>query len=362
MKVRFLNLSVKQKERSEILSAIDKVLQHGILINGPEVLEFEGNVKNFIGTKHCVGVNSGTDALFLALKALGIKSGDEVITTSMSWIATANAIRLVGATPVFADIDDDLNISLESIKRLITNKTKAIVPVHYTGKACKISEIVELAKSASIAVIEDSAQAFGATYNGKMVGNFGDIGTFSMNSMKVYASIGEAGAIVFDEAGLYDRLMALRHNGTVNRETCIEPSLNGRLDTVQAAALNVRFSYFDDVVKKRNKIASLYNETISRYVGTPIIPVADRHVFYTYTIVTEKRDELKRFLEANGIETKIHHPILMPQQPPYMDFTADTKNASILVRRILSLPASENLELDEQEYVISKIKEFFCGK
>lgn len=252
MKVPFLDLRITDdKEKAELLGAIGNVFSHGRIVLGPEVKEFEEHMARYCGRRFAIGVNSGTDALYLALRAAGIGAGDEVITTSLSWIATANAIALTGATVVFADIQEDLNIDPVSIKKLITKKTKAIVPVHYTGKVCRMDEIMALARDHQLSVVEDASQAFGASNNGRKAGSFGALAAFSMNAMKVFASCGEAGAIVLDDEKMYHRLAALRYNGTVNREECIDVSLNGRIDTIQAAVLLKRLPRVDGIITRR---------------------------------------------------------------------------------------------------------------
>lgn len=358
--VRFLDLSIQDENQlAKIMQAIKVVLKRGILINGPEVEQFEKAMADFCSRKYAVGVNSGSDALLLALKSIGVGPGDEVITTSLSWIATANAIRMTGAEPVFADIDDDLNISPESVERMISSKTRAIVPVHYTGKLCRIRELMEIARNNQIALVEDSAQAFGAGIKGKVAGSYGDVACFSMNPMKVFAACGEAGLVLTDNLDVKQRLEALRYNGTVNKEELIQPSLNGRIDTVQAAILLERLNDVENVISSRRKIAGYYADELSEWVKVP--DMSDEHqVFYTFTVQAENRNRLKEFLERQHIETKIQHPILMPDQKPYQHCRKDSLiSARHLVTRILSIPANEKTTMEEAGYVVDKIKEFY---
>jgi dTDP-4-amino-4,6-dideoxygalactose transaminase len=361
MKVRFLDLSIKGDEKESILSRVSKVLDHGMLVNGSEVVEFEDAVAKYCGRKYAVGVNSGTDALYLGLRALGIGVGDEVITTAFSWIATANAIVLTGAKPVFADIDNDLNINIDSIRRLISDKTKAIMPVHYAGKIAKMEEIGKIAKEYGLLVIEDGSQAFGATRKGAVSGSFGDMACFSLNPMKILAACGEAGIVLTDDVTVGDRLEMLRYNGTVNKETCLEAGLNGRLDTLQAAILIERLKNVDNVLGKRRVNAKLYNQLLS---GIPEIYLPEdgecQDAYYTYTIQYDKRDELMAYLASFDIETKIYHPILMPMQPAYIDKTkCEIDNAKVVISRILCLPIHEKLNKDDIFFVSDKINEFF---
>jgi dTDP-4-amino-4,6-dideoxygalactose transaminase len=359
-KVPFLDLRVPPEERKAILQSIDAVLTHGRLVLGPEVTELENTIAKYCRKKFAVGMNSGTDALFLALKALGIGPGDEVITTSLSWVATANAIAMTGATLVFADIGNDLNIDPASVGQLITSKTKAIVPVHYTGKICNMKALQDLADRHQIKIVEDAAQAFGALYEGRPAGSFGSVACFSMNPMKIFAACGEAGMVLTDDEAVYDQLIVLRYNGTINKEKCIATSLNGRLDTIQAAILLHRLQNVDSIIARRRQIAQYYNERLPHCIRMPIEQPNQRDIYYTYMIQTERRDELKKHLEENGVETKIQHPFLMPQQPIYQKYLRKpVKNAERIVREILCLPVHEKLSNDDLDYVVQCIENFF---
>jgi dTDP-4-amino-4,6-dideoxygalactose transaminase len=360
-KVAFLDLRVtNDAERQNLLAAVDAVLRHGKIVMGPEVAELESSVAKMCGRKYGIGVNSGTDALFLGLMGLGIRPGDEVITTSLSWIATANAIALIGAKPVFADISDDLNIDPRSVAGLVTPRTKAIMPVHYTGKIAKMEDLLAIAQEHKLPVVEDASQAFGAKRHGKLSGTFGDMACFSMNPMKVFAACGEAGMILTDSDETYNHTIALRYNGTVNRETCIQPSHNGRLDTMQAAILLRRIGGIDAMIQARRNNASQYARQLSGVVEIPKEADGEFDVYYTYQIRTPRRDELKMFLEEKGIETKIQHPILMPDQPAYREY-ANSKipNARRLVSQILCLPIHEKLTEQNIDYVCAMIRKFF---
>lgn len=361
-KVPFLDLRITDDaERLELLEAVDTVFRHGRLVVGPEVDAFERRVADLCGRRLAVGMSSGTDALYMALRAFDLGPGDEVITTSLSWIATANGIRLTGATPVFADLQDDLNLDPASVRRLITPRTRAIVPVHYAGKICRMDEILAIAAEHQLLVIEDAAQAWGATLDGRPAGSFGDAACFSMNAMKVLAACGDAGAVVTDRSDVAERLVRLRYNGTVNRETCLEPSLNGRLDTLQAAILLKRLDRVGEIIERRRDIAAFYRQALSGVVAVPQERPGERDIYYTFQIQTPRRDELKAHLEAQGIETKIQHPILMPDQPAYRDgVRAETTRAREIVQRILCIPAHEKLRHADLEYVVSAIHSFMA--
>jgi dTDP-4-amino-4,6-dideoxygalactose transaminase len=281
----------------------------------------------------------------------------------LSWVATANAIALTGATPVFADIGQDLNVDPAGIEPLMTPRTKAIMPVHYTGKICDMRSIAEIAERHGLLVIEDASQAFDAAYRGRKAGSFGEIGCFSMNPMKVFAACGEAGLVVTDSEEVYDRLIALRYNGAVNRDLCMTPSHNGRLDTLQAAILLKRLPRVERLIERRRRIAARYTIKLGGVVETPLESGGQRDVYYTYTIKAHRRDELKEFLEAAGVETKIQHRYLMPEQPAYRGTPrGELANARRLVKQILCLPTHEKMDLEQVDYVVERIHEFYAAK
>ena len=340
MRIPYLDLSVRDPDLlNELLSAVEKVLAHGRILLGPEHESFEREVAAFCQKRYAVGVGSGTDALYFALRCLDLSPGDEVITTALSWIATANAIALCGATPVFVDIGEDLNIDPDRIEEAITPRTKAILPVHFSGQLCDVPKILAIAERNGLPVVEDAAQAFGARLDGQTAGSFGLINSFSMNPMKVFCAYGEAGVVVTDEEDLHKKMVSLRYNGTVDREECHYPSLNGRLDTVQAAMLLVNFKRLAERIEKRRRIASFYSRELGPLVRCPAEEDGYFNVFYTYTILTDQRDKLREFLDSKGVETKIHHPILMPDQRAYRHLPKhDIPVAERLVGEILSIP------------------------
>ena len=359
MKVPFLDLRVTDLgEQSELIEAYRSVLTHGRLVMGPEVDELEEKVAGDCQRTHCVSVGSGTDALYLGLRALDIGPADEVITTSLSWIATANAIRLTGATPVFADIGPDLNIAPDSVESLITSHTRAIVTVNYTGRIAENALLEAMAHAYGLLLVEDASQSYGATLDGRPSGSFGELSAMSHNPMKVLAATGEAGSVVVNDPNLADRLERLRYNGTINRETCVEPSLNGRMDTVQASALLVRLRRLPQCLEKRRRIASFYDEALKPFVTLPQRDERHTDVYYTYTIRSSRRNELQEHLAAWGIETKIQHPLLMPQQPAYVGSRGSWHNASRIVGQVLCLPVHEKLKGSQVEAVVSAISKF----
>lgn len=359
-KIPFLDLSVKDdEEREAILAAVDRVLRHGRIVIGPEHDQLEARLAAHHQRAFAVGCGSGSQALFLAFRAAGIGPGDEVIVPALSYIATANAVALTGAQPVFCDIGDDLNMNPADLERCFSAKTKAVVPVHFTGKIAPMEAINAFAKERDLLVIEDASQAFGAKRGGISAGCFGDMACFSMNPMKVLAACGEAGFLLTDDETIRDRLIALRYNGTVNRETCVEPGPNGRLDTMQAAILMVRLDRFHLLAQRRREIAAYYHERLAPYVHVPRESEGCSDIFYTYTLQTERRDELNQFLAEKGIECKIQHPILMPHQPYYSKLNSAVPRADHVIKKVLCIPANEKLTDTQTEVVADTIVSFF---
>ncbi len=359
MKVPFLDLRVADDaERRELTDALDAVLRHGRFVFGPEVEELEGRLAAACGRRFAVGVGSGTDALILGLKSLGIGPGDEVITTPLSFVATANAISLAGAVPVFADVGDDLNLDPDTIGPLVTAATKAILSVHWTGRVCRMAEIVALAERRGLMVVEDCSQAFGATRDGAPAGSFGAVACFSMNPMKVFAACGEAGFVATDGEDAAETLRALRYNGMVDRDTCGQVSHNARLDTVQAAMLLKRLDRYADVVAKRRDTALFYDGALAGVVEPP--PADGGSVYYTYTVLAADRDRLRVHLAKKGIETKVQHLPLMPDQPAHRaSVRGDCPNARRLMERALALPVNEKVSASQRQYVADCVRAFY---
>ena len=364
MKVPFLDLRVTDAdERSALLDAMGRVLDHGRLLNGPEVETLERQLAERCQRKYGVGVGSGTDAVFLALKAMSVGPGDEVITTPLSFVATANAIALTGATPVFVDIAADLNINPAEIEASLTSETKVILPVHWAGKLADMKAIMKIAARYDLLVLEDAAQGFGATDGDSLSCSSGDVAAFSMNSMKGLASLGEAGMVLSDREDIRDRLISLRYNGMLDKEVCTEPSHNSRLDTLQAAALIVRLARYDNLLVRRRANAAFYDEALADLVTVPD-NANGGHVYYTYTIRTERRDALKDWLEEHGVEVKVQHPVLMPEQPAHGHGTnarGHWVNAKKLTGEVLCLPIHEGLGSEALNHVVDVVRSFFGG-
>ena len=370
MRVPIFKLKTEDRKlRKELLLSVEKVLIHGKLILGPEVEELEKKIAKIANKKYAVSLASGSSALYLALKALNIGKGDEVITTPLTWIITANSIAETGATPVFVDINDDFNINPDLIEKKISKKTKAIMPVHFTGKMCDMGKISKIAKKYNLHIIEDAAQAFGAKRDGIDVGEKSAIGCFSFNSMKVLSSYGEAGGIVTDDKALYKKIKILRYSGTLSdpnkivTNEAVYCSLNHKIDTIQAAMILVNLKYLPSKMERRYAIAKKYNKYLSKYVECPDLNLRDTHALYTYAIKTKYRNSLMDYLNKNNIETKIYHKPLVPDAPYFINRKSNNiPNAKKILKEILSIPSHEKLTEKQVDHVIEKICSFFNRK
>jgi len=369
--MQFLDLKKQYKSiKEEIDEAIKRVLESTVFIGGKEVEEFEKEIAEFCGVKHAIGLNSGTDALFLSLKALGVGPGDEVITAPFTFIATAGVIANCGAKPVFADIKSDtFNISPELVEGLITPRTKAIIPVHLFGQMADMDEIMAIAKNHNLFVVEDAAQAIGATYRVKKAGSIGDIGCLSFFPSKNLGAYGDGGMIITDNEGLFQKVKLLKNHGSSPKEKYLNLIIgtNSRLDAIQAAILRVKLKYLAKWSKERAEKAAYYSENL-KGVGDIITPVMgdDRnHIFHQYTIKTKSRDELQRYLKEKEIPTMIYYPLPLHLQPAfeYLNYkSGDFLESEKAAKEVLSLPIYPELSKIEQNLIIKKIKEFYAEK
>ena len=377
-KINFLDLTSQYKSiKSEIDIAIKRVLDNGQFIGGKEVEEFEKEIAKFCGLKYAISVNSGTDALFLSLKALGIGKGDEVITTPFTFIATAEIIANCGAKPVFVDIDPktfniDPNSVLKYLSTLRTKKRpKAIIPVHLFGQIADMDRIMRIARKYKLYVIEDAAQAIGAEYKGKKAGSIGDVGCFSFFPSKNLAAYGDGGMVVTNNKKIADKIRLLRNHGSSPKEKYLNliVGTNSRLDALQAAILRVKLKYLPKWSKKRAEKATYYSTHLVTQspndLVTPYIAPGHTHIFHQYTIRTKNRDQLKKYLEKNGIPTMIYYPLPLHFQPAfkYLSYKkADFPEVEKAAKEVLSLPIYPELKKAEQDFIIRKIKEFYEKK
>lgn len=347
--------------KKEYLAAFEKVLLSGRYIMGPELLAFEQEFAEYCQSPFAVGVATGTDALFLVLRSLGLQHGDEVITAPNSFIASASSIALAGAKPVFVDIGSDGNMDPGSLEASITPKTKAIIPVHLTGRPAKMSMILEIAERYKLFVVEDAAQAVGASLNNRRVGSWGDAACFSLHPLKNLRAIGDGGIITTKHQWLYDHLKQARNHGLINREQCDFWSYNSRLDELQAALLRVQFRHLKYQTEKRRQLALRYNELLRPYVIVPDEGPGEYCVYQTYVILADCRDELKKYLNDSGVEALIHYatPIHLQPAAKYLGYTATSFPRTLKhVSRILSLPIYPSLTHEQQDHVVSTIRDF----
>jgi dTDP-4-amino-4,6-dideoxygalactose transaminase len=363
MEIKFNDFKKQYKNQAPALNkAIKNVLDSGWYILGPQVASFEKEFAKYINTKYAVGVANGMEALQIALMALDIGPGDEVITTSHSAAATALSIVSVGAKPIFVDIDEYFHINSEKIEEKITNKTKAVIPVHLYGQSVNLDKITKVCQKHKLHIIEDCAQAHGATFGGKKVGSFGIINCFSFYPTKNLGAFGDGGAITTDDENLYQKILQLRNYGQKNRYEHMIYGLNSRLDEIQATILQVQLKVLDKNNKARQKIAEMYFNILKEIpeIKLPKIRENCNHVFHLFVIETKKRDELSAYLKSKEIPTLIHYPIPIHKQPCFKknnnDFLPVLEDK---VKRILSLPIHPFLTKKEIDYICNNIKLFF---
>ncbi|XPV68881.1 MAG: DegT/DnrJ/EryC1/StrS family aminotransferase [Halarcobacter sp.] len=362
MNIKYINLSVSEDEYNKNISPLIKeVLFKGDFIGGEVVELFEKNFAKYCGSKYAISVASGTDALILALIAYGIGKNDEVITVSNSFIATANAIVMAGAKPVFVDIEDDLLIDYQKIEESITSKTRAIMPVHLMGLSCDMDEINKIAKKYNLVVIEDAAQSVGSIYKEKKTGVLGDVGCFSLHPLKNLSGIGDGGIITTNQKSIAKKLLQLRNNGLKDRDSQVVFGRVSRLDTIKASVLNYRLQYLDAIISERIKKAKKYIENLKKVKHLELIEYEQEiklHSYHIFVVKVKKRDELQQFLLDNGIETKIHYPKLIHKNKTYKSNKYHLPKSEKLVKKILTLPLA-NVSNEEIEYICKKINQFY---
>ena len=345
-----------------IMKEIEDVLNSGIYILGPKGRLLEEKIADYTGTGHALGTANGTDALYLALRALEIGEGDEVITTPFTFFATGEAIAQARAVPVFANIDPvTYNIQPNEIKKKITAKTKAIIVVHLYGQAADMDAINEIAAEHGLYVIEDACQAIGTVYKGRKAGSIGHIGCFSFFPSKSLGAFGDAGMVVTSDKKLYDKMNVIRNHGSTKKYIHSEIGINSRLDEIHAAILLVKLQHLESFLSRRNEIAGIYTKELSGLVSVPAAEQSRLHTFHQYCIETENRDQLAAHLDQSGIATAIYYPVPLHLQAAFSylgykkgDFPVSERAAE----RILALPISPALKNDQQSAVIQAIKDF----
>ncbi len=368
MLIPYINLKKQYlDEKPKLIKKIDNCLKNANFVtNFDEVSKFEKNISKICKVKYCVSLNSGTDALTFALHLLGIKKGDEVITVSNSFIATTAVIVHLGATPVFVDVKDDQNIDEDLIEGAITKKTKAILPVHLTGRVCNMIKIMQLSRKYNIPVIEDCAQSIMSKYKGKICGTYGDVGCFSAHPLKNLNAAGDSGYLVTNNKKIYKKIIDLRNHGMSNRNIIRNFGYVSRMDNLQATILNFRLSKLKRVISYRRKNFELYKKNLNKkFVYFPEEKKNEFNTYHTFVIQVEKRDRLKKFLKNKGVETSIHYPIPIHLQPAYKkkfrkkNFLKKTESQS---KKILTLPINQYLKKKEIKYICKLINNFYEKK
>ena len=365
MNVPFLDLKIQYKEiEQEVLPMVTEAMTNGAFVGGPQVTNFETEFAEFCDSKYCVGVNSGTDALRFALMAVGVGTGDEVITVPNTFIATTEAISQVGATPVFVDIyPDTCNIDISLIEEEITEKTRVILPVHLYGQPADMDSILELAQKHNIMVIEDACQAHGAFYRNRKAGSIGTAGCFSFYPGKNLGAYGEGGAVVTQDEKIDKKIRTIRDHGQEKKYFHSTEGYNGRLDAIQAGVLRIKLKRLSTWNESRRENATYYNQLLSKIPGVTLPVEADfaRSVYHLYVILVDNRDSLQKFLSEKGIGTGLHYPLPLHLQKAYSHLGYKQGAFPVtesVAKRLLSLPMFPELTREQIEYVAQSIREF----
>ena len=353
-----------ERIKSEIDSAIHNILDTTAFIGGADCIEFEKEMAEYVGTKHAIGCANGTDALQIAMMALGVLPGDEIITTAFSFVATTETIAVIGAKPVYVDINaKTFNIDVTKIEAAITSKTKAIIPVHLYGQPADMDEILAIAKKHNIPVIEDNAQSIGALYKGKRAGAFGLISTTSFYPAKNLGCFGDGGMIFTNDDHLAVQLKMVANHGSKVRYFHEVLGLNSRLDTIQAAVLRVKLKHLESYAATRQQVASWYNQYLdSKKVVTPFLASERNHVYHQYSILVENRDDLQNHLKKMNIPSAVHYPKALHLQPAFMNYgfrEGDFPHAEYAADHILCLPIHTELSEEQVRFVSENINSFY---
>ncbi len=367
-RVKFFDYQAQFKaDEEEYMRIIRKTFSKGSFILGEELEEFESNFARFLGARHAIGVGNCTAGLLLALYATGTAPGDEVITVSHTFVATVEVIKLLGAHPVLVDIADDHNMEVDLVESAVTSRTRAIVPVHLNGRVCeKMGKLIELAKAKGLAVIEDAAQAIGASYGGKKAGTWGRAGCFSFYPAKLLGAFGDAGAIVTDDRDLAERLYRMRNHGRGGSGVELW-GFNSRMDSVHAAILNYKLKKIEGWIARRREIAGMYHQGISD-IGELRLPPppqtgGERYdVFQNYEMEAEGRDELVKYLSEKGVEVALPWGGRAVHQFPALKLgDLHLPRTEELMQKAIMLPLYPELEDEQVEYVITAVREFYRG-
>jgi len=364
LKIPYVNLTEQYKqEKNDLLKVIDNTLKSGNYVGGKEVEKFEQNISKICGTKYCISLNSGTDALTLSLFASGVRKGDEVITPPNSFVASTAVIVHLGAKPVFVDVKDDQNINEDLIEKKITNRTKAIMPVHLTGRMCNMEKIIKISKKYKIPVIEDSAQAIMSTYLKKQSGSYGDFGCFSAHPLKNLNALGDSGYLTTNSRDAYELLTDLRTHGMKNRNIVNKFGYVSRMDHLQAAILNFRLKNLKKLINKRRANVKKYLKYLNpENFFFPYEKKEEFNTYHTFVLQFKNRDKLKKYLFSKGISTAIHYPIPIHLQPAAKFLKFKPGSFPITERQaktILTLPINQFLSENQIKYISNTINNFY---
>jgi aminotransferase EvaB len=367
MKVPYSYLQDQFADPEPIFAEIRKLIQRGDFTLGAAVAEFEQKFSELCGARYAVGVGTGTDALALSLKALGIGDGDEVITCPFTFVATVGAIVQAGARPVFVDANEQFVIDADKIERAITKKTRAIVPVHYSGQPCDMPKIMAIAKKHNLRVVEDAAQAIGAEIGGKRIGSWGDAAGFSLHPLKNLNVWGDGGVITTNSKELRDKLLLLRNHGLRNRDEVDFFGYNSRLDTLQAIVGLWLLPQVEKITQARIENAQRFDAELSKIPQIRVPPRAQnaRHAYHLYMFHAENRDELHKFLLKNGVDAKVHYPIPMHLQraSAYLGYQkGDFPVSERHCETILTLPVHQHMTEEQKQYCMDMVRAFYKGK
>ena len=364
MKVRYSYLKQQFANSGDLWAKLKRFVSTGDFTLGKELEKFEKNFAKLIGAKYAVGVNSGTDAIKLSLKVLGVKQNDEVITAANTFVATVGAITEIGAKPVFVDCDDTFCMNTDLLEKKITNKTKAIVPVHFTGYMVQMPKLKKIAKKYNLPIVEDACQSILANINNKNAGTWGEFGAFSLHPLKNINVWSDGGIITTNNFNYYKKLKLLRNHGLVDRDTVKICGYNSRLDTFQAVVGNWLLPSARQIAKKRIKNAMFYDNEFSKIheITIPPRPSNSKIVFHLYVIFAKKRDKLLNFFKKKGIEAKVHYPkpMYLQESIKYLNHkSGDFPVTDSHTKKIITFPCDQHLKLSEMKYVVKCVKEFY---
>jgi dTDP-4-amino-4,6-dideoxygalactose transaminase len=348
---------------AEVMETIRSVLAGGDLVMRQQMLDFEEHLAAFVGTGEAVGVSNCTDGLRLTLEALGVGPGDEVITVAHTFVATMAAIHHLGAQPVLVDVGDDHNMDVDLVERAITPQTKVIIPVHLNGRLTRMDRLMEIASAHSLPVVEDAAQALGASFDGVRGGAWGLAAAFSFYPAKMLGAYGDAGAVATSDAALAERLRALRDHGRVSKTELNGWGWNCRMDNLQAAVLDLKLKRVPDWIEQRRRLASIYDESLRGVPGVKLPPGPDGgsnfDIYQNYVIEAERRDDLKRHLTDHGVETLVSWPVPMHHQPLGLE-QYELPRTEALARAVISLPMNNELEEPQAIHVADAVRAFYA--